>query len=134
MTMENINPEHLSRYQIKTRVYYNWILYYSHSYYDFSSSQVSYRFHLAHATLRHELEQKQTVFVSQPESHRVIRIKNVLDKKRFMSEGSLDSVNAVESNWEPFIGNGQRCLPGESDNCGDGGKAKDARLSYPKGL
>ena len=101
----------------------------------FSSSQVSYRFHLAHCTLRHELEQKQTVFVSQPESHRVIRIKNVLDKKRNMAGGasSLNDINEVENNWEPFIGNGQRCLPGASDNCGDGGKAKDARLSYPKG-
>ena len=101
----------------------------------FSSSQVSYRFHLAHCTLRHELEQKQTVFVSQPESHRVIRIKNVLDKKRPMSGAShsLDEISDTEDNWEPFIGNGQRCLPGESDNCGDGGKAKDARLSYPKG-
>ena len=94
---------------------------------------MSYRFHLAHCTLRHELEQKQTVFVSQPESHRVIRIKNVLDKKAFMPMGSLDDISDVEANWEPFIGNGQRCLPGESDNCGDGGKAKDARLSYPKG-
>ena len=99
----------------------------------FSSSQVSYRFHLAHCTLRHELEQKQTVFVSQPESHRVIRITNVLDNKAFMPMGSLDDISDVEANWEPFIGNGQRCLPGESDNCGDGGKAKDARLSYPKG-
>ena len=86
--------------------------------------------------MRHELEQKQTVFVSQPESHRVIRIKNVLDKKSFLSSGgdSLNDVSDVENNWEPFIGNGQRCLPGESDNCGDGGKAKDARLSYPKGI
>ena len=85
--------------------------------------------------MRHELEQKQTVFVSQPESHRVIRIKNVLDKKPFLSSGgdSLNTISDVENNWEPFIGNGQRCLPGESDNCGDGGKAKDARLSYPKG-
>ena len=46
---------------------------------------------------------------------------------------SLNDINEVENNWEPFIGNGQRCLPGASDNCGDGGKAKDARLSYPKG-
>ena len=101
----------------------------------FSSSQVSYRFHLAHCTLRHELEQKQTVFVSQPESHRVIRIKNVLDKKGNMAGGanSLNEINEIENNWEPFIGNGKRCLPGASDNCGDEGKAKDARLSYPKG-
>ena len=73
--------------------------------------------------------------MSQPESHRVIRIKNVLDKKRTMGGGanSLNQISEVENNWEPFIGNGQRCLPGESDSCGDGGQAKDARLSYPKG-
>ena len=46
---------------------------------------------------------------------------------------SLNQISEVENNWEPFIGNGQRCLPGESDSCGDGGQAKDARLSYPKG-
>ena len=49
------------------------------------------------------------------------------------SSHSHDEIGNAENNWEPFIGNGQRCLPGESDNCGDGGKAKDARLSYPKG-
>ena len=32
-----------------------------------------------------------------------------------------------------MIGTGERCLPGDADNCGDGGKASDARLSYPKG-
>ena len=59
-----------------------------------------------------------------------------MDKKPFLSSGgdSLNTISDVENNWEPFIGNGQRCLPGESDNCGDGGKAKDARLSYPKGM
>ena len=111
-----------------------------------SSSRVSYRFHLAHCTLRHELEQRQTVLVSQPESHRVIRIKNVLDHQRSNSHlasssaGSYGSsswgsedVADTENNWEPFIGNGRRCLPGESDSCGDGGKARNARLSYPKG-
>ena len=39
----------------------------------------------------------------------------------------------LETNSEPFIGNGERCLPGDSDGCGDGGKAINARLTYPKG-
>ena len=48
--------------------------------------------------------------------------------------GAASSIDIdAENNWEPFIGNGQRCLPGELDNCGDGGKARNARLSYPKG-
>ena len=37
-----------------------------------SSSRVSYRYHLAHCTYNHELEQKQTLYISQPESHQVL--------------------------------------------------------------
>ncbi len=37
-------------------------------------------------------------------------------------------------NWAEAIGTGERCLPGDPDDCGDGGKATDARLSYPKGM
>ena len=44
------------------------------------------------------------------------------------------SDSEVERNWESFIGNGERCLPGDSDKCGDGGHARDARLAYPKGI
>jgi hypothetical protein len=36
-----------------------------------SSSRINYRFHLAHCTYSHELEQRQTVYVSQPELHQV---------------------------------------------------------------
>ena len=36
-------------------------------------------------------------------------------------------------NWAEAIGTGERCLPGDPDDCGDGGKAAEARLSYPKG-
>ena len=89
---------------------------------------MSYRFHLAHSTMIHDFEQRQTVYVSQPEMYQVIRIKNVLDKRH----ATLSDAQ-VENNWEPFIGNGKRCLPGDSDRCGDGGQAKNARLAYPKG-
>ena len=89
----------------------------------FSSSRVSYRYHLAHHIFGHELEQKQTIYVSQPEQHQIIRLKKV------------DNVadDELERNSEPFIGNGERCLPGDSDGCGDGGLASNARLAYPKG-
>ncbi len=40
---------------------------------------MSYRFHLAQCTYSNELEQKQTVYVSLPELHQIIRLKNVLD-------------------------------------------------------
>ena len=89
-----------------------------------SSSRVSYRYHLAHCTYNHELEQKQTIYVSQPEHHQIIRVKKVAD----VHDSDLDS------NSEAFIGNGERCLPGDSDGCGDGGKAINARLAYPKGM
>ena len=82
---------------------------------------------MAHCTYSHELEQRQTVYVSQPELHQIVRIKNVLDGIR-----STDQID-LESNWEPFIGRGDRCLPGDADRCGDGGKASEARLAYPKG-
>ena len=89
---------------------------------------MSYRFHLAHSTLIHDFEQRQTVYVSQPEMHQIIRIKNVLDRKN-----ARMSDDDIEKNWEPFVGNGKRCLPGDSDKCGDGGQATNARLAYPKG-
>lgn len=90
-----------------------------------SSSRVSNRFHLAHhSTFSHELEQKQTVYISQPEHHQIIRLKKV----------SHVGDDELEINSEAFIGNGERCLPGDSDGCGDGGKAINARLTYPKGL
>ena len=90
-----------------------------------SSSRVSYRYHLAHCTyMSHELEQKQTLYISQPEQHQIIRINKVSNVE--------DS--ELEGNFESFIGNGDRCLPGDSDGCGDGGKAINARLAYPKGM
>ena len=39
----------------------------------------------------------------------------------------------LDTNWDVFIGTGARCLPGDADRCGDGGKAINARLAYPKG-
>ncbi len=47
------------------------------SYLLFSSTRVSYRYHLAHRTYTGELEQRQTLYISLPESHRLIRIKNL---------------------------------------------------------
>lgn len=39
----------------------------------------------------------------------------------------------LSRNWSPAIGSGERCLPGDVGECGDGGKAELAKLSYPKG-
>lgn len=39
-----------------------------------------------------------------------------------------------DHNWEPFVGSGERCLPGDEAHCGDGALARDAKLAYPKGV
>lgn len=95
---------------------------------------------MAHCTYNYELEKKQTLYISQPESHQIIRMKRVpLGKAAAaLSPYALEEDLAInpeelDSNWEVFIGNGERCLPGDSDHCGDGGKAENARLAYPKG-
>ena len=99
------------------------------------------------------MEQKQTVYISQPESHQIIRLKRIPNLPRSRPPGAAagggdsdedeyedenedeeqDSITDPESNWEPFIGSGERCLPGDQDHCGDGGLASKARLAYPKG-
>lgn len=48
---------------------------------------------------------------------------------------SLENVEQPESNFEVIAGNGLRCLHSEdSDQCGDGGAAVEAKLSHPKGI
>lgn len=48
---------------------------------------------------------------------------------------SLDNVDQPESNFEVIAGNGLRCFHSEdSDQCGDGGPAVEAKLSHPKGI
>jgi len=37
-------------------------------------------------------------------------------------------------NGEVVVGSGERCIPGDLSNCGDGGPAKQAKLTHPKGL
>ena len=80
------------------------------------SSGMAYRYHLS--VNSHD----DVLYISDPESHRVIRVKNV------------DDPTDIENNFEVVVGSGIRCLPGDGDSCGDGGQAKDARLFYPKGI
>ena len=71
----------------------------------------------------------------------------------------MDEVERPMENWEVMVGTGERwvpkfflnvffltfvslyldffltrCVPGDEANCGDGGQASDAKLSFPKGL
>ncbi|GFT99158.1 teneurin-a [Nephila pilipes] len=61
------------------------------------------------------------LYISDPERHQILRI------------NSLDKVEDPESNFDVVVGSGDRCLPRDRDNCGDGKPALEARLSYPKG-
>lgn len=62
------------------------------------------------------------LYLSDPEAHQIIRVRDMND------------YSDPERNWEPVIGSGERCLPGDEFNCGDGGPARDAKLAYPKGV
>ncbi len=62
-----------------------------------------------------------TLYISDPESHLILKVRDVND------------FSNPDHNWEPFVGSGERCLPGDEAHCGDGGLARDAKLAYPKG-
>ncbi|XP_063702096.1 teneurin-m isoform X2 [Culicoides brevitarsis] len=81
-----------------------------------NATRVSYRYHMALSPL------DGTLYISDPESHQIIKVKN------------KDDFSDPERNWEPVVGAGERCLPGDDQNCGDGGLARDAKLAYPKGV
>ena len=80
------------------------------------SSGVAYRYHM---TLN---PHDDTLYISDPESHQVIKLIN------------MENPSDIETNFEPVIGSGIRCLPGDQDHCGDGSHALQARLTYPKGI
>lgn len=81
-----------------------------------NATRVSYRYHMALSPL------DGTIFISDPESHQIIKVRN------------KDDYSNPEHNWEPVVGSGERCLPGDEAHCGDGALAKDAKLAYPKGI
>ncbi|XP_071034791.1 teneurin-m isoform X6 [Parasteatoda tepidariorum] len=83
---------------------------------ELSAAQVAYRYHLAVGPADGKL------YISDPEKHQVFR--------------AVDYYNIpdVKNNIEAIIGNGGKCLPGDKMLCGDGRKARDAKLAYPKGL
>jgi len=65
------------------------------------------------------------LYISDPESHQIIRVRSLNEE-----EPAIDP----EHNWEPVVGSGERCLPGDEAHCGDDGLARDAKLAYPKGV
>jgi hypothetical protein len=81
-----------------------------------SATQVSYQYYLCVSPADGHL------YISDPEKHQVFKILY------------LTNVTDPSSNMEAVVGSGQRCIPGDDENCGDGGLAKNARLSHPKGI
>ena len=80
-----------------------------------SSTGVSYRYHLAVSPL------DGTLYVSDPEAYQILRVRRLRRAPR------------LTENLEAVVGSGERCPPGDEFNCGDGGRARHARLTYPKG-
>ncbi|KAG8200277.1 hypothetical protein JTE90_021927 [Oedothorax gibbosus] len=83
---------------------------------ELSAAQVAYRYHLAVGPADGKL------YISDPEKHQVFR--------------AIEYVNIpdIKNNIEAIVGSGGKCLPGDKLLCGDGRKARDAKLAYPKGL
>ena len=83
---------------------------------ELSESSVAYKYHLAVGPIDGKL------YFSDPEKHQILRAI------------SLDQIQDPRNNLEIVVGTGVKCLPGDRSACGDGRLARDARLSYPKGL
>lgn len=76
---------------------------------------MSYQYHLSLSPADGRL------YISDPERHQILRVLN------------LDSVPDPTTNWEPAVGSGERCIPGDETSCGDEGPAVAAKLAHPKG-
>lgn len=81
-----------------------------------SATQVSYQYYLSVSPADGHL------YISDPEKHQVLKVLY------------LYNVTDPSSNMDPVVGSGQRCIPGDEENCGDNGPAIKARLSHPKGI
>lgn len=61
------------------------------------------------------------LYISDPEKHQVFRATEYVN------------IPDIKNNIEAIVGSGGKCLPGDKLLCGDGRKARDAKLAYPKG-
>lgn len=77
---------------------------------------MSYRYHLAVSPVTGD------VFISDHEAHLILKVRDP------------DDFTRPEENFMPYVGSGERCLPGDEVGCGDNSLARDAKLQYPKGM
>jgi len=61
------------------------------------------------------------LYISDHQNLRIIRVK------------TMGAVRELTQNFEVVAGTGEQCVPGDTDQCGDGAPATAARLFYPKG-
>ncbi|XP_014674084.1 PREDICTED: teneurin-m-like [Priapulus caudatus] len=83
---------------------------------ELSTDSLPYNYYLAVHPITGEL------YLSNPQTRTIIKIK------------SLRSIRNVRENFEVAVGDKMQCLPGDKEECGDGGLAINAKLSRPKGL
>ncbi|XP_050695509.1 teneurin-m-like isoform X5 [Eriocheir sinensis] len=81
-----------------------------------NETRVSYRYHLAVSPVTGD------VYISDHEAHLILRVRDP------------DDFTRPEQNFMPYVGSGERCLPGDEVGCGDSSLARDAKLQYPKGM
>ncbi|GIY38869.1 teneurin-m [Caerostris extrusa] len=75
---------------------------------ELSPAQVSYSYHLTVGPVDGHL------YISDPEQHQILRTISI-------SESA-----GTKNNTEAVVGSGEKCLPRDKDQCGDGRSAKDA--------
>ncbi|XP_069951086.1 teneurin-m-like isoform X3 [Cherax quadricarinatus] len=81
-----------------------------------NETRVSYRYHLAVSPVTGD------VYISDHEAHLILKVRDP------------DDFASPEENYMPYVGSGERCLPGDEVGCGDNSLARDAKLQYPKGM
>ncbi|KAG8184007.1 hypothetical protein JTE90_024464 [Oedothorax gibbosus] len=84
---------------------------------ELSPAQVSYSYHLSVGPVDGHL------YISDPEQHQVLKVVSMAGES-----------TSTRNNTEAVVGSGEKCLPRDKDQCGDGRPARDARLAYPKGI
>ncbi|KAK2714673.1 hypothetical protein QYM36_009036, partial [Artemia franciscana] len=93
---------------------------------------ISYQYYIAVSPF------KNSIFISDPEKRQVFQVNfphgddypTMVD----LTQPVASSQRSDRGYWTVYAGNGKICTARDDRQCGDGGAAKDASLSYPKGI